>query len=265
MNTINIMGTCCSRFIFNYPPINGCFKVNRYAFQTAVWNSFDNSLGLNLDVNDIEKVETAPFTRRMINYEFNNITVSEMDKYPSDYFMMDLMIMPLPLYKISYKEHITYTHNISLGSTELPQMVKMPEFEGLTYEKISIEDIPEGTIKSKLDIFCNWALNNYPSENIIIYRPKRGKKYIISSSGELKEYSDKEIDKFLHYDNIVKKYTDYVKAKLPDSIYFECDDDVIAYDANCLDRKPAAYHYSGDTYTQHSKELLKLIQSRKNQ
>jgi len=88
MKTINIMGTCCSRFIFNYAPINEKFQVKRYAFQSGIWSCFDKSIGLDLDVNDIEKIDIAPFTRRMVNYDFNNITLSEMEANPSDYLMI---------------------------------------------------------------------------------------------------------------------------------------------------------------------------------
>jgi len=261
MKTINIMGTCCSRFIFNQSPINELFQVKRYAFQSALWNSADDTLGLDLDINDIEKIDVAPFTRRMVAYDFNNITLEEMDKCPSDYFMLDLMILPLPVYKINYKGRSAYTHNISLGSVVLPKMINMPEFEGLSYEKMSIEDIDKNILKEKFDLFCKWLLDRYPIDHIIVCQPKRSDKYILASTNEIKSYTDREIALFQHQDELVKEYTDYLKSQLGNVLFYEFDDSIIAFDANCCDRQPAPYHYTDKIYTLAGKEIINLISS----
>lgn len=257
MKTMNIFGCCCSRFLFNFSPLKDEFQVKKYAFQNSVWSCFDSSL--ELPVSDIEKIDTAPFTRRMIHYELNKAVITEFEANPADFFLIDLLTISFPVYKVEFMGHTTYTQNISIGSTVLPQMVQMPEFAGLTCQKMGITEISETNLRERLDLFSDWVRKQYPVERIILTCPKRAEHFLLPDVPGVNDYTDSEIERFRKLDAITKKYTDDLKASLGNVLYYEYHEDLLAFDKNVHGRQPAAYHYPDEVYIGQGKDILSLL------
>lgn len=183
----------------------------------------------------------------------------ELEAFHSDYFLLDLQTMRLPLYEITYNGKTTYTQNINIGANVLPKMCEMSEFSSLTYSKIDFSSISEVQIKNGLDKFSEWLLSNYSTDRIIIYTPKSAYRYILASDLSHHDYPPKEISRLKGLDDRVIYYTQYFISKLGNVICYEYSGEFIGYDSNCQDHVPAAYHYADEVYQANGLEILNLL------
>jgi len=257
MKSISILGSFCSRNIFNYSPIKDEYRIYNILSPNSIWTCYENSL--NIPFSDIQKIDVPEFTQKMIDYELNKNVLKRFENRNTDYFMIDLMALSFPVYKISFNGVTTYTQNINIGTIILPKMKKMDEFKNLSYQKISIFDIPEDRIKNHLDSFCYWLIYKQAVDRIVLYYPTRATDYVTATDNTIKEYSSEEVAKSIRYNELLKKYTEFLKLRLGDIIYYEYPKEILAYDKNCINRVPACYHYTDNIYNNISQELLTLL------
>lgn len=260
MKTINLIGSSCSKNLFDYEPLKSNIKLKKCGHELSIWSLSDSSLGLS--VSDIEKVDATPFYRKMLNYDLNNYALKDFEDNKSDFFMIDLMALSFAMYKVTYKGLTTYTQNKKIGSKLLPEMIKMPEFEGLSYEQVPFKELPAEDIVKGFDKFCNWLLKNYSSNQILIYLPKRAKKYMLASDESIHSYSDEALYADEILDVIIKNFTDYIKSKLGDVLFFEDEDDLLAFDKNRKDEIPSSYRYYPDDYSRQAKNIYNILVSK---
>ncbi|MCQ2499142.1 MAG: DUF6270 domain-containing protein [Lachnospiraceae bacterium] len=257
MKTINLIGTGCTKNLFEYEPFKSNFRLKKCAHELSIWSSCDAPLGLHVD--DIDKLDATPFNRKMVNYDLNNYALKDFETNKADYFMIDLMALSFAMYKVTYNGRTTYTQNQKIGSKLLPEMVKMPEFEGLSYEQVAFEDLPAEAMVTGFDNFCDWLIKNYPTNKIIICLPKRAKKYMLASDESIHSYSEEDLSANEVLDVIIQNFTEYIKSKFGSVIYLEFDDELLAYNKNSKDRIPAAYRYSEDDFIRLGKKLCQLL------
>lgn len=257
MKTINIIGSCCSKNIFNFAPIKKEFIVKKFAFQNNIWSCFDEPLGIADEA--IAKLDLAPINKNIIRYELNKVTIPEFESEKSDIFMIDMMMLSFPVYKVTYNSISTYTQNNNLGAAVLPKLRGLDEFAGLEIEKMDLSDIPEDQIKKGLDTFCDWVLSQYSPDRIILFCPRNASQYMLASDNSVHDYSEEEKSKTTAQNFLVKRYSDYLWSKLGDIIFYEDSEDNIAYFASSKDRKPAPYYLTDDAYIRQGTELLDLI------
>ncbi len=256
--TVNAFGCCCSRNIFNFAPASKAFKINRFAFQIAVWACFQPSL--EIPFSDIEKIKERPFTLRMIDYDFNKIACREFEKLPSEYFMLDLTSMSFPVYKIRYKNKETYVQNW-LGSKFMPTLKDIPGFETFSYQQMTIEDVPQDIVFDGLDRFCEWLLGIYKPEKILFYLPRRAERYLLAN-GETGDFSEALIKQNRNLDEIVRRYTNYVRGKLKGCHFMQYTRPLMAYDAECGNNPPPALHYAPSNYVEQGQIMMNLLDLR---
>lgn len=259
MHTINLIGSSCSKNLFDFEPLKSNFKLKKCGHELSIWSLSDSPLGLSID--DIEKIDATPFNRKMVNYDLNNFAFKDFEANKADFFMIDLLALSFAMYKVTYKGRTTYTQNKKIGSKLLPEMVKMPEFEGLSYEQVPFEDLPAEDIVKGFDNFCDWLLKNYPTNRILIYLPKRAKRYMLASDESIHSYSDDELYADEVLDVIIKNFTDYIKSKFGSVLYFEDGDDLLAYNKNLKDGIPAPYKFHNDDYARQAEKICDILLS----
>lgn len=253
--TVNAFGCCCTRNIFNYKPINDFLSVNKYAFQIAVWACFEESL--NIPEEDIEKIPERPFTKRMIHYDINKCALQEFEKSEADYFMIDLQTMSFPVYEVSYQGKKTYIQN-HLGASFLPKMVEMKEFEGLSFERMNIGDVPQDIVFRGLRKFAEWVLQKYDPKKVILYLPRRARRFV-TNEGIYRKYDEETLHSQLYLDCEVVKYTDYLKTIMPGINYYEYDGELLGYDENYGRKQPPALHYAEYNFMEQGTDILKML------
>lgn len=260
---ISILGSGCSRNLFNYEPLKSAFKVVKYGNQLNPWGLFDESLDLSDEI--INQLDISDFKKKMVGYELNKTAVYEYEKTKSDYFMIDLMSISFSLYKITINNKTTYTHNRNIGSKVLPQLEALSKFDNISCSRLEFWHFPSQMIEDGIEAFCNWLKDLYPPEKIIVYLPKRAEKYISSSDGLIHSYSQSDQDVYTVLDEIVKRSTAYIISRLGHVLFYECPDDLIAYNENLQFEKPYPYKYTESIYKSQANDLFNLIRKIDNE
>ncbi len=265
MKTVNIFGCCCSRNMFNYYPLVDTFQVQRYAFQVCIWACFEQALGVPEHL--LKKIQEAAFTLRMLDYDMNKVTLQEFEKVPADYFMIDLMNMSFPLYRVTYEGKETYMQN-AFAAQFFSKVKNAEGFESFTFEEVPLSSVPEEKVLNGLDRLAEWVLRHYRQEQIILFHPLRAKKYV-GNSGMVREYPDtllSAVQKERHlllpateeFEGIVLKYTNYLRTKLG-NCNFVASVDPLAFDKLLSDNPPPSMHYAPSTYVEQGERLLEVL------
>lgn len=263
MKTVSIIGSICSKALFECAPLKDEFDIKYYAYQNNIWSWFDESLNLSEDA--IDKLEIDASSKEIIHSELNRNAQNELKAANSDYLMIDLLALSLPLYEISYKNRTTYVQNTTISESVLEQMSALPELANLSFSELDITSIPESEIKSGLSSFAKWILKLYPAEKIILLCPKYSLKYMLPSEHSEISYSDSDTSKFRSLNDSIKQFTEYMRSCLGNVIYYEYDDNEMAANNDSNDDVlPTPYILSREAYGIHAKQLSALILRRES-
>lgn len=254
---ISIIGACTSRNLFNSYLMKNKFEVDCYAFQRCTWDLFGDDL--NIPKEDIFNLNLPEFTARMLWYGLDKVTLQEIKNFKSEYLMIDLHQLRGQIYKVKYDNKVVYFQRSgNLDPKDIEELKTNYKYSGITIE--NVENIDEEIIKDGLNKLANWAKENYDESKIIIHFCKTATQY--RKSYEKEPYVENFIEANNKRGKIVKYYTDYLSGLLPNSIYLENDDNVVAvYNGNddIKNKYPPADHLSGIDCLKTSIKLLKRI------
>lgn len=257
MKTVNLVGCSCSKTLFSYAPLKSSFSINQCGFQSNLWNMFDEPLNIPTEI--IDKLNLSEFKKKMVQYELNKTALKDFEENPADFFVIDLMAISFPLYKVEYNGKTTYTQNKNIINTVLPALKFNSSIENLTYTEIPFDNFPSKKIEEGLSNFCDWLFRHYSPEKVVLYIPKLATQYMLTSDNTIYPYTKEEIKMFNVMDIIVRKTTDYLIKTLEDALVFEYSGKVLAYNKNNYNNPPAPFKYTNDDYLHQSRELYTVI------
>lgn len=210
MKNISNIGSCVTRDILNFEPIKKEFNVNFYAFQVNVWDMF--SPGIELEQEIINNIPIANFYRKMLDLDVNKKIIPELSKVRSEYIIIDLYVLCKEFLEVSYKNKSVFINNNAC--TDIYNYFQNKQELGVQVSLHTVNDLDDDLVKDGLKKFANYLIINYKIENIIIMYPVFNEKYE-NKDGIITPYQGKELELIKRNENIVYKYTDYLKSLLP--------------------------------------------------
>lgn len=257
-NHISILGTCCSRNLFETIPLKDCFEVDKYGFQICLWDLF--SEGLNIAKETVYKSKVEDFTARMFWYELSKATIKEIENAHSEYLMIDLDNIWGAVYKIELNDKIIYsqsTRNRILALREDINQGHINELKELKFTKIENSDMDKSLVKQGLKNLADWALTHFDEKKIIINKIKLASDYF-SISNQFKRYIDTRQIEINKTNGIIAEFEEYLESLLPNAIILNDDSPIAAYGLfdSLENSAPDIDHYSYLSYYKKSMQLI---------
>lgn len=254
---INIFGSCCSRELFNYAPLKNIFRVKRYALQVSQYMTHE--VGLDVSKEAIDKIDQPAFIRRMIDYELNKKTLSEFEKSPSEFFLMDTMSLASPLYEVEFCDRKILMQGWLTGRY-LPTLKNIKEFEGFKYKPIPFVEVDINIIKKGLDNLCEWVKKNYAQEKVIIYEALFFQKFIDLNGFVRKTPSFIFNSDYAKRNKKMKALGKYMHSKLPNAHYIKQPSSTLSFDKNSFGEiHPPLNHYTPYSYFKQGETFIKKL------
>lgn len=256
---ITIIGTCCSRLIFNMNKLQEIFDIDLYIFKNNPFMMIEE--GLNIPKDKIAKMKTPEFSIRNIEYDINKSAIKEILSKRSEYIIIDLFTLRDKIYKISYNNKVVYitTNNFQENKDEFINCLKKQNIN-VKCEAVDFQNINEDIIINGLKKLSKFLEDNF--ENIIINIPKVAKKYY-SLDNKLVEYNNKKLEDYLYWENIVDKYSRILSKNISKAKILEWDNNVIGRNLFYSDfingNVPNAVHLIHENYSVLENRLLNLL------
>lgn len=252
---LSVLGCCLSRNIFNAPNVIEVFDVKRFGFQIVPWSCFGQGLGIPYEM--IQKVVSAPFEQRILDYNLNKTTLQHFEQEKVDYMVIDLVACSFVMYEINYDGKKIYTR-MGHGDAALNKMKNMDFFKekGFSYRKLSYKDLDDSMVKKGLLQFVDWLKKNFSQEQIIICKSYFPQKYI-NSNLQVVEYSKKTLIKNNQDEKYINQLLDILINKLPKSKIYTYPSDMVAEDYGYSEGLP--FHFTSMDYIRQGERILDLL------
>lgn len=187
---IDIIGTCCSRELFNTSKLSEIFTVQNYVFQTLIWACFFP--GLNIDLDLINKTHNANFTKRMMNFDLNKEGLNAVLRKKSEYIMVDLTSLTFSFCRCSYKGKETFARNFEQPNCFKELQRVCCDFNYVEYDYSRAE---QENVKKGLKELAQWIKKYYCQDKIIINVSEYATHWL-NKEYRKKEYSNDLRDSF---------------------------------------------------------------------
>ncbi len=255
---VSILGSCVSREMFNTSILSKVFKVDCYAFKNCVWDLFGESFDIPPEAFD--KIEIPAFAARMLTYCLNKTTIAELEKFKSEYLLIDLLNIRHNVTKLTYNGKTVYIQdNDNNYPTYKDKISQVKEFSEIKSEQLTISDIPEQQVIDGLTKFAEWAKQNYDEKKIIINNFAISESYF-SLDNQYKNY-DKDYINSLGYD-LCETWTKKLYELLPNSIFLDKVKNLVSqytiYDGLHI-LTPSIVHFSNESYIRMAENFLNAL------
>lgn len=161
MKTINVLGCCCSRDLITPEDISSqIYSVPKCVTIMSPLSQYLVKGGRRLESSDFSKFRNEPgfnYLSRISALDNNNEIFEHIGSVKSDYLLLDIVDIRLPVARYSFDSYLTFT-NFIRGN--------QPAFEQLVGNKISLIDFDSVTYKQWEDC-VKWYLDKV----LKIYRP----------------------------------------------------------------------------------------------
>jgi len=258
--SFSIIGTCVSRELFNTVVLSEFASVNTYIFQRCLWDMA--AKGTNVSREDIDKIQTEPYTARMLYHSFNKTYFDDLREAGSEYLLIDLYNIRADVIKVLFKGNEYYFQNTTHNEIEALNKAKQIE----TFEDMNIEVIGKAlddfSVASGLEYFAGEIKKIYSEEKIIINIPRHSEKYY--KDGALSSYPDNVKELNDKNDALVEKWSSYLCRLLPKAKIFSDGAPSVGmfsiYDKISSKADiPPAIHYSKVDLVRKSYRLLEML------
>ena len=255
---ISIIGSCVSREMFNSSLLKEMFCVDGYAFKVCVWDLFGESLEFKKD--DFEKIEMPSFYSRMLWYGFNKVTLSEIEKFDSEYLLVDFLNIKHLVDKITYNDKSVFIQDMHNSFATYKDKVKgVSPFNNLTHERLSINDISTQTVLNGIERFAEWAKKHFDESKIIINNFATAKGYY-TLSNQWSEYTEAQINDAGYEE--CEKYARMFKNMIPGAIFLDKVPNLVSqhalYDGVSSDI-PSMVHFTNESYVRLGENLINKL------
>lgn len=180
MTSIDVIGTCYSRELFN---TTDRYIVNTYLMQQSIFTMF--SQPLKVDLCNVRSHDNYNFKNRMLYYEFNKLGIEKLIENHSEYIIIDLFDNVRDIYQFANPENVKI---VSTRDTEitLKYLQTKEKYNDISMQLISVIDYSDNELYEYLKRFTDKLLEIYEEENIIlniaqmqnVYYENNVKKYI---------------------------------------------------------------------------------------
>lgn len=257
---ISIIGSCCSRELFNTSTLSEIFEVDKYAYKVCAWDLF-NENKFSFDRETYKSLPIPEFRSRMIWYDLNKVTLSEITPEHSEYLMIDLLNIFYNIDEVTYNNKTVYVQEIhdrlSLYKT---QILQNDVLKNISWKRTKFEDFDKQKIIDGLKKLAEWAKENFDENKIIIHIPYPAQKYI-NYNHEILSFEEPYISDLNASCKIVEEYSNILHSFLPNSLIMKNLPNKLSaygpYDYKL--ERPSALHYSFYDYHRQSMSLLKLL------
>ena len=237
--SINILGSCVSRDIFNFNRTED-INIDQYIARQSFISSVDTPFSGTIDINLSSQFET-----RSLKSDLRKDSFKTLSSHKSDYLIIDLIEDRFPLVK--FQESL-FTFSYELQNSKF--------FDYSEIELIDKTDIPSSTWKDAMGKYVNHILKIYSPDKIIIHETYLVDQYI-SKNGEIKCFSGEKLAFSKKINKILKQYYDYLKQKIPDAYVISILNEGYLANENHI-WGLAQVHYE-DRYYQDVLKILKSI------
>ncbi len=258
---ISIIGTCCSRNLFNTSLLRDVFNIDFYACQICPFALFDK--GLNIDKNELYKANIEEFIARMFWYELNKVAINEAEKQNSEYLLIDLHNIYSEIGVVQYNNQFVYTQSTGNNiKNRINFLYEIESLKSITFKPIKIQNIAETIIYNGLNKLADWAKSRFDSKKIIIYIPQLAQTFY-DLDNNFSKFNDSIIDRGKCEYELVKKFSIYLHNRIKGSVLLEDNFNKIAgfinYDEVINCKTPYPNHFIEPNYFKTSKNLLELL------
>lgn len=257
---ISIIGTCCSREIFNNSILQSIFDIDLYVFKNNPFSFCDSpESGLNLPKEIINKLPAEEFIKRNIEYDINKSAIKELLSKNSEYVIVDLYSFCDPIYKVSYNDKATFisTNNFDYYNKLL---IETCNKNGLTItcDKIQLSDIDQNIVIGGIIKFAHFLNEHY--NNIIINNIKPTHQYF-DLDNNIKPFDYKKFDYNKKNIDIVEHYTNILVDNVHNPKILNWDESFVSrviYPTD-IPTPPNMVHLLNENYENLALQLLKLL------
>lgn len=256
--SVNIVGSCCSRNLFNYPHLSAMYDVKEYVFQVAIWEMFQESLDIDIEI--IRKIAPNNFQARLLDYGLNKTLERALINKKSDYLLIDTQCFVSPVYKVTYQGKECFIQHFR-GELLLDKL-KNELGKSFYYEKLTIDDIDQERIEKGLERFGDLIKSIYSSKEIILYCPIFVD-YRLDENYKVVKLSDSVVSLNKKRNEIINRYYDIIKRQFPEARQLNFLESSIADD---YDHIKATYstHYSNMTYIKQGYSFIEMLNHNNN-
>ena len=259
---ISIIGSCLSRHMFNCSPLADIFDVDKYAYQVCPWDIF--SEGIDVKPDHIQSYYSEKFTARMLWYDLNKVTASEIENTNSEYLMIDLYIaVAAPIKRIEYKGKTVYSQcSYDRFAPFMKFISGKEEYSTLKVTDIQTYDFDQTIIFKGYDRLIEWATKRFDNGKIIINIPSLSKKYF-DLDNRIVEYDESLILKGMKLQETIKKHSMYLYERIPGAILLDLSDNQTIAQCGIYDNPsepiPTTWHYTDEDYCNQANKLKGLL------
>lgn len=209
---IDIIGTCCSRELFNTSKLSEMFSVQNYVFQTLIWACFHPSLGVDSQI--INNSHNANFTKRMMNFDLNKEGLNSILKNRSEFIMVDLVSLTFPFCKCTYRDTTTFARNFEQPNCFKELKKVCPEF---AYIECDYREANSNIIKKGLIDLADWIKKNYKQENVVVNIPMYARQWL-NKEYQKKAYSHELQEAFNNKNAYLQEFYTFFIAQFDTSL-----------------------------------------------
>lgn len=213
MKEISIIGSCCTRDLFEFDVLKSDFAVKDYIFQVAVYDMF--AAPINAPVNKINTLPLANFLRRCCGYDLNKTAIDTLLEHKTEYIAVDLYTIGNTALRLTDRNS---GNTVYLGGHYVYDIYSsIQKWNTVKAELVTVTELDSELLKDGITRLAEWLKQNYTRDKIIINYPVFSKKYI-DRTGSVVNYDDGMLETIENREKRVYEYTDLLCSLIPGAV-----------------------------------------------
>lgn len=213
MKEISIIGSCCTRDLFEFDVLKSEFAVKDYIFQIASYDMF--TAPINVPVNKVNTLPIANFIRRCCGYDLNKTAIDVLNEHKTEYIAVDLYTIGNTALRLTEKKSGKVVY---VGGHYVRDIYPaIQKWKGVKAELIPSMQLDSALLKNGITRLAEWLKQNYDPDKIIINYPIYCKKYI-DRNGNVVKYDDGMLKTIKNREKRVYECTDLLCSLIPGAV-----------------------------------------------